>query len=107
MASNNYNWSYGENGHQKYCEAQVGKDYLCVFANDWQPDIWMGIVRDKLIGDKAANDAQREKENADLPYYMRRHDGILRSWTALCSADPKYMMERVAWCYENNTTETN
>ena len=39
-----YDWQYGENDHQKYYDTYIGNDYLCVFANNWQPDIYMGFI---------------------------------------------------------------
>lgn len=95
------NWTYGENESQKYYDAYVGKDYLCVFANNWQPDIWMGIQRNKTILDKTANDRQRKKEKVpkDYPVYE------LRSITVLCSPSPEYMMKKVEYCYKRNKTE--
>ena len=33
-----YEWKYGENDTQKYYDVTVGKDYLCVFANKWNPN---------------------------------------------------------------------
>lgn len=30
MSKLKYDWKYGENGHQKYYDVTVGKDYLCV-----------------------------------------------------------------------------
>lgn len=103
MAKNIINWTYGENESQKYYDAYVGKDYLCVFANKWQPDIWMGMCRDKMIYDKTANDRQRKKEKVakDFPLHM------LRSVTVLGSQSPEYMMKKVAWCYNHNLTEVS
>lgn len=95
------NWTYRENESQKYYDAYVGKDYLCVFANNWQPDIWMGIQRDKLIFDKTANDRQRKKEHVS----KGTPADLLRSITVLCSNSPEYMMKKVEWCYEHNLTE--
>lgn len=39
---NQYEWKYGENDHQKYYGAKLGKDYLCVFANKWDSNTWLG-----------------------------------------------------------------
>lgn len=33
-----YEWKYGENDNQRYYDVTVGKDYLCVFANKWNPN---------------------------------------------------------------------
>lgn len=101
MAKVKVNWTYGENESQKFYDAYVGKDYLCVFANNWQPDIWMGIQRDKLILDKTANDRQRKKEGVpkDFPTFN------LRSVTVLCNPSPEYMMKKVEHCYQRNKRE--
>lgn len=49
-----YEWKYGENDNQKYYDVTVGKDYLCVFANKWNPNTWLGsynsIFPDALFG---------------------------------------------------------
>ena len=37
---NKYKWKYGENSCQKYYEASIEEDYLCVFANNWNPNVW-------------------------------------------------------------------
>lgn len=44
MSDLKYSWKYGENEHQKYYDVYIGKDYLCVWQNKWEPDIWMGDV---------------------------------------------------------------
>ena len=49
MSDLKYSWKYGENEHQKYYDVYIGKDYLCVWQNKWEPDIWMGMSRDKMI----------------------------------------------------------
>lgn len=101
MANNTINWTHGENATQEYYDAYVGKDYLCVFANKWQPDIWMGMCRDKVIYDKTANDRQRKKEKVakDTPIHE------LRCVTVLGSKSPEYMMKKVEWCYKHNLIE--
>ena len=58
-------WNYGENKTQKYYDTKIGTDYLCVFCNKWQRDIWMGMINNSMIYDKTWNDRQRK--NQGLP----------------------------------------
>ena len=44
----NIEWKYGENKYQRYYEAKIENDYLCVFCNEWSPDCWMAMVNDKM-----------------------------------------------------------
>lgn len=101
MKQSNINWQYGKNETQKYYDAYVGKDYLCVFVNKWQPDIWMGVCRNKMIYDKTRNDRQRKRQGLgkDAPVHL------LSSVAVLCSTSPEYMMKKVEWCYKHNKTE--
>lgn len=96
-----YNWKYGENERQKYYDVTVDGNYMCVYANKWQPDIWIAIVKDRLIHDKTANDRQREKQG--LPkgcsFAELHRDAIL------CNKDPNYMMKKAEWCYIHNVEE--
>lgn len=96
-----YEWEYGENDKQKYYDVTVDGNYLCVYANKWQPDIWMAMVGDKLIHDKTANDRQRKKQG--LPKGCHSYE--LRIDTILCSNDPEYMMRKAEWCYTHNLGE--
>lgn len=96
-----YNWNYGENDYQKYYDVTVDGNYLCVFANKWQPDIWMAMVKDKMIHDKTANDRQRRKQGLQKGC----HFSELRSDTMLCSNNPEYMMKKAEWCYTHNLEE--
>lgn len=101
MAKNTINWTYGENAHQKYYDAYIGSDYLCVFANRWKPDMWMGMCRGKMVFDKTANDRQRKEQKAkkDAPI------SELGCIAVLSNKSPEYMMRKVEWCYNHNLTE--
>lgn len=61
MSKAKVKWKYGENKTQKYYDTKIGTDYLCVFCNKWQPDIWMGMINNSMIWDKTWNDRQRKK----------------------------------------------
>lgn len=95
-----FEWKYGENEIQKYYDVTIGNDYLCVFANKWHPDIWMGSYNSICIHNKTKNDRVRKKYGLekDCPAYSRQ-DFIL------CSNDPEYMMRKVEWCYTHNLIE--
>ena len=67
-----YEWKYGENGHQKYYDVTVGQDYLCVFANDWNPNTWMGIYNNICIHNKTKND--RVRKNMDYQKVVIRQN---------------------------------
>lgn len=63
---NQYEWKYGENNCQKYYEVKLGKDYLCVFANEWNSNTWLGAYikcgcGSVTIGNKTFNDKQRKR----------------------------------------------
>lgn len=101
MSDLKYRWKYGENEHQKYYDVYIGKDHLCVWQNKWEPDIWMGMSRDKMIHNKTKNNKYRRKEK--LP--LNTHWSELRCDTILCSIDPVYMMKKVEYCYCHNIDE--
>lgn len=63
MSKEKIKWNYGENETQKYYDAKIGTDYLCVFCNKWQPDIWMGMINNSMIWDKTWNDRQRKSRD--------------------------------------------
>lgn len=67
----------------------------------WEPDIWMGMSRDKTIHNKTKNNKYRRKEK--LP--LNTHWSELRCDTILCSIDPVYMMKKVEYCYRHNIDE--
>lgn len=94
-------WKYGENEHQKYYDAEIGNDYLCVFANDWNPDTWMGFYNSTMIHNKTKNDRQRRKQGLPLGC----HPSELSSDYMLASNDPEYMMRKVEHCYRKNKIE--
>ena len=96
-----YKWEYGENKHQKYYEANVGKDYLCVYANRWAPQIWMAIVNDRLIHNKTKNNRQRKKQG--LP--MGCDVSLLRVGSILSSDSLEYVMKKAEWCYQHGLEE--
>ncbi len=96
-----YNWKYGENEYQKYYDVTIDRNYLCVFANKWQPDIWMAMVKDRIIHDKTANDRQRKKQGLSKGCHFTE----LHSDTMLCNKDPNYMMKKAEWCYIHNLEE--
>ena len=97
---NKIEWHHGRNDCQEYYDARIGSDYLCVFANKWNPDTWMGIINSRMIYDKTKNDRQRKRQG--LPCSAPAHE--LRSIWVLCGS-PEYMMKKVAYCYRNNKTE--
>lgn len=99
-------WEYGENNSQKYYCANVGKDYLCVFANKWQPNIWMGIYEIdgcgmQTIHNKTQNDYWRKRQG--LPRGCDVHE--LSRTVTLCSRSPEYMMKKVQHCYKHRKVE--
>lgn len=101
MSKLKFEWKYGKNDYQKYYEVTVGKDYLCVYANNWNPDIWIGSYNSICIHNKTKNDRVREKYG--LPKGC--HPSELRRDHLLCSNDPEYMMKKVEWCYTHKLTE--
>lgn len=102
------NWTYGENPYQRFYDTYVGKDYLLVFANKAQPDVWMGNQRGVMLYDKTANDKQRRKQGVPVDCCLRDHPlHELHSVTILSSHDPEYMMRKVEFAYENNLLEVN
>ena len=94
-------WEYAENDTQKYYDATINGVYLLVFANKWQPDIWMGMVGNTMIRDKTRNDRQRAKQG--LAKGCETH--LLQRDAMLCNSDPKYMMKKVERCFRQNKTE--
>lgn len=96
-----YNWKYGENEHQKYYDVTVDGNYLCVFSNKWQPNIWMAMVKDRMIHDKTANDRQRKKQSLQKGCSF----ADLHSDTILSSDNPEYMMKKAEWCYNHKLEE--
>lgn len=101
MAKLKYDWKYGENGHQKYYEVTVNNSYLLVFANDWNPNTWMGSYDNIDIRDKTKNDRQRKKQGLEkgCATYLLQRDSLL------CSASPEYMMKKVEYCFKHKMSE--
>lgn len=96
-----YKWTYGENDTQKYYETSVGNDYLCVFANKWNPFTWMAIIKGRMIHNKTKNDRQRKVQGLQKGCGLH----LLRSDYILCSNSPEYMMKKAEWCYGHNVIE--
>ncbi len=105
-----YEWTYGENERQIYYDTTVGNNYLLVFANKWQPDIYMGAILSNqknnpdpapIIWDKTRNDEQRKKQGLPLGCDVSE----LHEQCVLCSNDPIYMMKKVEYCHEHNLQE--
>lgn len=99
-------WKYGENETQKYYDAYVGKHYLCVFANKWSPDIWLGVYdvndgRLYSIWDKTFNDRQRKRQGLPKNCDME----ALSVCRMLSSRSPEYMMKKVEHCYKRRKVE--
>lgn len=101
MSKEKFKWKYGENKTQKYYDTKIGTDYLCVFCNKWQPDIWMGMINNSMIWDKTWNDRQRKKQG--LP--KKCDISMLATSCLLCNSDPEYIKKKVEWCYDHNLTE--
>lgn len=103
-------WDYGENDYQRYYDAMVGDDYLCVFANKFGkfPNTWMAFIQrknagDHMIHDKTANDRQRKRQGLPLGC----HPSELRVDAMLCSTSPEYMMKKAEHCYRYNKIEVS
>ena len=96
-----YEWKYGENDNQKYYDVTVGKDYLCVFANKWNPNTWLGSYNSICIHNKTKNERVRKKQGLGKGC----HPSELRQDFMLCSNDPEYMMKKVEYCYNHGLME--
>lgn len=94
-----YNWKPGENQYQRYYDVYVGKVYLLVFENKFQPGIWLGMYNEHMVENKTENDKIRS-ELGERVYNFQRH-------TMLSSDNPKYMMEKVEYAFENKLTEVD
>lgn len=93
-------WRYGENEYQKYYDAKIGDDYLCVFSNNWNPETWLGMINDRVIYDRTRNNRQRRKQG--LPLSAPIHE-LTSIW--LLRGSPAYMMKKTAYCYRNRKNE--
>ena len=96
-----YEWNHGKNQYQEYYDVVIGKDYLCVYANKWEPDRWLGSCNNKCIHNKTRNDRVRKKSG------LSKSCGVdeLKQDFLLTSSDPFYMMKKVEWCYTHNRVE--
>ena len=101
MAKLKYDWKYGENEHQKFYEVTVNGIYLLVFANNWNPNTWMGSYGSTIIHDKTYNDRQRQKQGLakGCDTYLLQKDMMLSS------NDPEYMMQKVEYCFKTGKEE--
>lgn len=96
-----FDWKYGKNEYQTYYDTTVNGVYLLVFANKWQPNIWMGQYGDTIIHDKTRNDRQRKRQNLPLGCSLSE----LYTDAILCSDDPNYMMKKVEHCFKYSKNE--
>ncbi len=101
MAKLKYDWKYGENDYQKYYDVTINGTYLLVFANKWQPDIWMGSIDTPLIYNKTVNDKQRKKQGLAKGCAI----SLISSLAILTNSDPEYMMQKVEHCFRTGKTE--
>lgn len=93
-------WKFGENKYQVYYEARIGKDYLCVFCNKWNHEIYMGMVNDRMIHNKTRNDRQRKKQGLDKNSHCSE---LAVDW--ILSGSPEYLKKKVEYCYKHDLTE--
>lgn len=101
MSKLKFEWKYGENENQKYYEVKVGNDYLCVYANNWNPNTWMGSYNSVCIHNKTKNNRIRRKQGLSIGCDVSE----LREDYLLCSDNPEYMMKKVEWCYTHKLVE--
>lgn len=98
-----YEWKYGQNDYQKYYDVIINGDYLCVFANKWEPDIWLAMVKGRTLHDKTANNKQRKKQGLQNGCHYSK----LLTDVMLCNKKPEYMMKKAEWCYEHDIEEVS
>ena len=96
-------WIYGENSDQKYYEADSDGTSLVVFANNYAPNMWLGMVGNRMIHDKTRNDRQRKKQSLQKGCPLHLLQGI----ALLTSADPEYMMKKVEHCFKTGKIEVS
>lgn len=101
MAKLKYDWKYGENSYQKYYEAKVGEQTLCILSNKWEPDIWIGFFDLQPIYNKTVNDRQRKRQGLAKGCVL----SLLSRIAMLSSSDPEYMMQKVEYCFRTGKTE--
>lgn len=101
---NDYIWKYGDNGNQTYYETEIGKDYLCIYANkkSGNSKMYMAMYikngNSVNIWDKQYN------------YRIRRQgyctqNGIPTRCQLLGSEDIEYMKKKLIYCYKNGKSE--
>ena len=94
-------WTYGENKCQRYFDTYVDGHYLCCFANNWQPNIWMGLIDSQMLHDKTLNDRQRKKQGLEkgCPFHLLHCDYIL------CGDNPEYIQRKIEYAFKHNKFE--
>ncbi len=90
-----YNWKYGENDCQNYYDCKVNGKYLLVFANKKYPKVWMGMIDNHLILDKARMDAEIERK-------VKAKESMNITYIFLSNESSEYMKEKVEYCFEHN-----
>jgi len=100
MRTSQVNWKYGRNRYQKYYEAKIDDDYLCVFCCEWSPDVWTAIVNGRMIHNKTKNDRQRKKQG--LPKTAHTSELYVDH---LLTGSPNYLMKKAERCYRRGIDE--
>lgn len=101
---NNYIWSYVDSKSQTFYETEIGKDYLCIYANknSSNPKIYMAMYikngNSVNIWDKKFNDKMRNKGHCTK-------NGTPTTCRLLGSEDIEYMKKKLIYCYENDKYE--
>lgn len=100
-----YKWEYGDNGSQTYYKTEIGKDYLCIYANkeSSNPKMYMAMYiknkRSVNIWDKKFNDKMRKQG------YIEKDELLPTTRKLLSSEDIEYMKKKLIYCYENDKLE--
>lgn len=100
-----YKWEYGDNGSQTYYKTEIGKDYLCIYANKESnnPKMYMAMYiknkRSVNIWDKKFNDKMRKQG------YIEKDELLPTTRKLLSSEDIEYMKKKLIYCYENDKLE--
>lgn len=97
-----YVWKYGENDNQKYYECYIGKDYLCVVANNWNPDIWFCIYEKQGIGTVTVMDRVYNRKMMKK-YNVSEAEAPLHGCQLLSGKkdDIEYLKRKLIHCYKN------
>jgi len=101
-----YEWKEWNSDIQHYFETKVNGVYMCVFANKWNPDIYMGMIDKegfRIIYGKTRNDRVRKKMG--LP--KNCSVSALKTHYILCNSNPEYMMKKVEYCFDHGITEVS